>query len=197
MAAEKNAREELQAAMRTSTVTSSVSNTAPTVSVSGSGGGLGLVNPSLTVSTTPTTPPASSVLGGVHPSILVNPELLARIKQLLIAQGSAAAPAPSPPVAGFGQVTLPVAGQSQVPLLPPGLLAPAAPLPSMPMQAPVGPNILLGVAMAVSSPAGTNLERLVANQAMMFSHQHLQARNAQLEAAKLKVVGQLCSDSSV
>ena len=129
--------------------------------------------------------------GAVHPSIAVSPELLAKIQQLLVSQGGAAAPAPSPPVAaaGFGQVTFPVAGPSQVPLLPPGLLAPAAPLPSLPPQAPAGPNILLGAAMAVTTPAGNNLERLVANQALMFSHQHLQARNAQLEAAKLKVVG--------
>ncbi len=37
MAAEHKVREELEEAMRTSTVTSSVSNTAPTISVSGSG----------------------------------------------------------------------------------------------------------------------------------------------------------------
>ena len=65
------------------------------------------------------------------------------------------------------------------------------------MQAPAGSNILLWAAMAASSTASTDLERLVANQAMMFSHQHIQARNAQLEAAKLKVVRQLGSDSSV
>ena len=58
----------------------------------------------------------------------------------------------------------------------------------MPMQAPAGSNILLGAAMAASST--TDMERLVANQAMMFQHQHAQARQAQLEAAKLKVVSQ-------
>ncbi len=47
--------------------------------------------------------------------------------------------------------------------------------------------MLLGAAMAASSPV-VDLERLVVNRAMMFRHQHLQARQAQLKAAEVKVV---------
>ena len=181
LAEENKAREELMDSMSSTTVTTSSTTTTPSASVSG--GGLGLVDPNPT--------PVSSALGGGggagNPFSLVNPELLARIQQLII-QGGAPAPTPSPPVAGLGQVALPVAGQSQVPLLPPGLLAPAAPLPTLPPQAPTGPNILLGAAMAVTSPLG-DLDRLVQNQHLMFSHQHQLARNQQLEAAKHKVVG--------
>merc|ERR1712082_319400 len=86
------------------------------------------------------------------------------------------------PAGGLG-----VPGPSQVPVLPPGLLASSAPLPTIPRQAPAAPKVLLGAAMAASSPV-VDLERLVANQAMMFRHQHLQARQAQLKVAEVKVV---------
>ena len=177
-AEEEDALKEVEA-----TVSVSTSSTTSTSSAGGTGS-----RPSLSSST-----PGSGVAGGaLSTSIAVSPELLAQIQQLLISQGGAPAPRLPPAAAGLPPaVGLGVPGPSQstavVPVLPPGLLALAAPLLTMPRQAPAAPNVLLGAAMAASSPV-LDLERLVANQAMMFKHQHLQARQAQLKAAEAKVV---------
>ena len=145
-----------------------------------------------------TTTSVSSGGTGSHPSLssstatparslYVSPELLGQLQQLLSSHGVAKAPQQlSPPALGLG-VPGPSISVSAVLVLPPGLLAPAAPLPVMPRQAPAPSNMLLGAAMAVSSPV-LDLERLVANQALMARHQHQQSRQAQLKAAEAKVV---------
>ena len=152
------------------------STAAPTTSAPGGSG-----TPTLS-SSSPTPPPP--VKG--NRSMVVSPELLEQFHRFLTIQGGAPAPQQLPPALSLGAPG-PSRSVAAVPVLPPVLVAPAPPLPVMPRQAPAPGSVLLGAAMAASSPV-LDLERLVTNQALMARHQHKQTRESQLKAAELKVV---------
>ena len=156
------------------------------------------VGTSLAAAAATTTSDASGG-AGPHPSLssssttpptrfsYESPELLGQLQQFFSSQGVAKAPQQLAPPALSPGVPGPSRLVSAVPVLPPVLVAPAAPLPVMPRQAPAPSNVLLGAAMAASSPV-LDLERLVTNQALMACHQHQQSCAAQLKAAEAKIV---------